>query len=249
MTSLAARYQQGLYAIQTAIDALPSQCLVCRSWPSRWLCAACASTCWQPQARRCPRCALLLPAASDVCPACLRDAPVLRHCHAAVDYSPPWNGMVQQLKFHQHLAWARRMAQLLLQSAGVAHCLAQADVVLPVPLSAARLRERGYNQAALLAQALLRQGQTPAPLQSRWLLRLLDTPAQAQLGRAARLRNLRHAFALEPACIAQIAGRQILLIDDVMTTGATLSAVTNLLLAHGASAVDAIVFARTPAPT
>ena len=249
MTSLAARAQQGLYAIQTAIDALPSQCLVCRSWPSRWLCAACASTCWQPHARRCPRCALQLPAASDVCPACLRDAPVLRHCHAAVDYSPPWNGVVQQLKFHQHLAWARRMAQLLLQSPGVAHCLAQADVVLPVPLSAARLRERGYNQAALLAQALLRQGQTPAPLQSRWLLRLLDTPAQAQLGRAARLRNLRHAFALEPACIAQIAGRQILLIDDVMTTGATLSAVTNLLLAHGASAVDAIVFARTPAPT
>ena len=249
MTWLAARAQQGLSAIQTAVDALPSQCLVCRSWPSRWLCAACASTCWQPLARRCPRCALLLPAASDVCPACLRDAPVLRHCHAAVDYSPPWNGVVQQLKFHQHLAWARRMAQLLRQSPGVAHTLAQADLVLPVPLSTARLRERGYNQAALLARAVLRYGPATAPLQPTWLLRLVDTPAQAQLGRAARLRNLRHAFALEPAHIAQISGRQVLLVDDVMTTGATLSAVANLLLAHGASAVDAIVFARTPAPS
>ncbi len=248
MTSLAARAQQGLAALQNAIDALPSQCLVCHSWPSHWLCASCASTCWQPQARRCPHCALLLPAASDVCPACLRDAPVLRHCHAAVDYSPPWNGVVQQLKFHQHLAWARRMAQLLVQSPGVAHTLAQADVVLPVPLSATRLRQRGYNQAALLAQALLRHSPSAAPVQPAWLLRLQDTPAQAQLGRAARLRNLRHAFALEPARIAQISGRQVLLVDDVMTTGATLSAVANLLLAHGASAVDAIVFARTPAP-
>ena len=230
------------------LDNLPSQCLVCQRWPSRWICTDCARSCWQPDHRRCPRCALALPASSDVCAACLRDPPILRQCHAAVDYSPPWDRLVQQLKFHQHLAWASRMAQLLLQSPGVAHSLAQADVVLPVPLSAARLRERGYNQAALLAQALLCHSPTPAPLQSTWLLRLLDTPAQAQLGRAARLRNLRHAFALEPACIAQITNRQVLLVDDVMTTGATLSAVSNLLLAHGASAEDAIVFARTPAP-
>ncbi|MEG0974330.1 MAG: ComF family protein [Comamonas sp.] len=248
MTSLTALTQQGLAAIHTAADALPNQCLVCQSWPSHWLCAACAKACWQPDLRRCPRCALQLPATSDVCPACLRDAPVLRHCHAAVDYSPPWDAVVLQLKFHQHLAWARRMAQLLLHTPSVAPTLAQADLLLPVPLSAARLRERGYNQAALLAQALLRHSAASAPLQATWLLRLLDTPAQIQLGRTARLRNLLHVFALEPRYIQQLAGRRILLVDDVMTTGATLCAVANLLLAHGVQSVDAIVFARTPAP-
>ncbi len=156
--------------------------------------------------------------------------------------------MVLQLKFNQQLAWARRMAQLLLQSPGVAHTLAQADVIVPVPLSADRLRARGYNQAALIARALQRQSAATAPLQTGWLLRLVDTPAQAQLGRAARLRNLRHAFALEPRQANQVAGQHVLLVDDVMTTGATLMAVANLLLAHGAQAVDAMVFARTPTP-
>lgn len=248
MASIAARTQQGLAKIQQWADRLPSQCLVCHSWPSRWLCAGCASACWQPDTRRCQRCALPLPATSNICTACLRDAPVLRHCHAAVDYSPPWDGVVQQLKFHQHLAWARHMAQLLRQSPGVSATLAQADLVLPVPLSAARLRERGYNQAALLARALLRPTNASAHYHAHGLLRLLETPAQARLGRAARLRNMRHAFALHPQYTPQIAGRRVLLVDDVMTTGATLSAVANLLLAHGAQAVDAMVFARTPRP-
>ena len=233
------------------LNHVPSQCLVCRSWPSDWICAACAQVCWQPDLRRCSRCALPLPASSQVCAGCLRDTPLLQRCHAAVDYSPPWDGMVLRLKFHQQLAWANRMAQLLLRTPGVLESLQQASVILPIPLSAARMRERGYNQALLLAKALCRQG--PAGLRlaavaPRYLERLVDTPAQTGLDRAARLRNLRHAFALEPACIAQITNRQVLLVDDVMTTGATLSAVSNLLLAHGANAVDAIVFARTPAP-
>ena len=234
------------------LGGLPSQCLVCQQWPSDWLCAACASACWRPDARRCTRCALRLPGNSDVCPACLRDAPVLRHCHAAVDYSPPWDGLVLQLKFHQHLAWASRMAQLLWQLPGVQTAVKDATAIVPVPLSAERLKERGYNQALLLAQAIHQEARAhihkPPPIQPHWLIRLLDTPAQAQLGRRARLRNLRHAFAADPRHAAAIAGQRVLLVDDVMTTGATASAVANLLLARGASAVDAIVFARTPAP-
>ena len=229
----------------------PSQCLVCRSWPSDWICTACASVCWQPGLRRCSRCALPLPASTEVCAGCLREAPLLQRCHAAVDYSPPWDGMVLRLKFHQQLAWANRMAQLLLHTPGVLASLQQASVILPVPLSAARMRERGYNQALLLAKALRRQapsGLALATVQPRYLQRLVDTPAQAGLGRAARLRNLRHAFALRPGLQAHDLGEYPLLVDDVMTTGATLGAVAQLLQAQGAPAVQALVFARTPAP-
>lgn len=230
---------------------LPSQCLVCRSWPSDWICASCAQVCWQPGLRRCSRCALPLPASTDVCAGCLRDTPLLQYCHAAVDYSPPWDGMVLRLKFHQQLAWANRMAQLLLRTPGVLASLQQASVILPVPLSAGRMRERGYNQALLLAKALCRQAPTGlvrAQVQPRYLQRLLDTPAQAGLDRAARLRNLRHAFALRPGLQAQDLGACPLLVDDVMTTGATLGAVAQLLQTRGAPAVQALVFARTPAP-
>ena len=229
-------------------EHLPGTCLVCQRWPSPWLCSDCAAICAPSATGRCDRCALPLPGNSQVCPACLLDPLPLRHCHAAVDYSPPWNGMVQQFKYHQHLAWARPMAQLTLQAPHARQWLQRADLVLAVPLSAARLRERGYNQALQLARALQHQAPSNAALHTRWLLRLADTPAQAQLGRAARLRNLRHAFAVEPRRAAAIRGRQVLLVDDVMTTGATLAAVANMLLAHGASAVDAMVFARTPLP-
>ena len=140
------------------------------------------------------------------------------------------------------------MAQLMLQAPHARQLLQQVDLVLAAPLSAMRLRERGYNQALQLARALQREAPGSAPLHVNWLLRLADTPAQAQLGRAARLRNLRHAFAIEPRHTAAIRGKQVLLVDDVMTTGATLAAVSNMLLAHGASAVDAMVFARTPLP-
>ena len=230
--------------------ALPSQCLMCHAWPSQALCPECEPLCWQTAPRRCPRCALHLPGSSDVCAACLRNAPVLARCYAAVDYSPPWDGVVQQLKFHQQPAWASLVAHYLLRTPGVAACLQQADVVLPVPLAPARLRERGYNQSALIAKQLLTSLQPmPAPtLRQGVLLRLTDTPAQSQLGRAARLRNLRHAFALDPAASASLRGQRVVLVDDVMTTGATLSTLANRLLAHGVSAVDAIVFARTPAP-
>ena len=110
--------------------------------------------------------------------------------------------MVQQLKYHQHLAWASRMAQLMLQTPGVLASLQEANLILPVPLSASRLRERGYNQALLLAQALRKQAsihlpdKTPAlsRVEPLALLRQLDTSAQAQLDRRARQRNLRRAL-------------------------------------------------------
>ena len=136
------------------------------------------------------------------------------------------------------------LGQLMMQAPGVADAVQQADWVLPIPLSRHRLRERGYNQAALLAQQLTRDR-----LQPDLLWRLQDTPAQASLTRAQRLRNLRHSFALNPGQTPLLKDRRVLLIDDVMTTGATLhSAARVLRQAGGAREVHACVLARTPAP-
>ncbi|HZF85986.1 MAG TPA: phosphoribosyltransferase family protein, partial [Burkholderiaceae bacterium] len=111
------------------------------------------------------------------------------------------------------------------------------------PLHVQRLRERGFNQALELARRL-----APGRCDPALLLRLRDTPSQAGLPRAQRLRNLRGAFALEPLRRAEVDGRRVLLVDDVMTTGASLAAAAQVLREAGARQVDALVLARTPAP-
>ncbi len=119
-----------------------------------------------------------------------------------------------------------------------------ADVVVPVPLHPRRLVERGYNQAALLARAAA--DELDVPLAARALARRRDTPKQATLGRAMRLTNVECAFvARQPRAVK---GRWVLLVDDVATTGATLSACRDALLEAGARGVTALCLARAGAP-
>lgn len=119
---------------------------------------------------------------------------------------------------------------------------ARCTLTLPIPLSRQRLQDRGYNQALLLARAL----DCPA-LQPHYLERRHDTAAQARQGRAKRLRNMRHAFSVPLQHHPALAGHTVLLVDDVMTTGATLHAAAHALLAAGAAQVNAVALARTPA--
>jgi ComF family protein len=162
---------------------------------------------------------------------------------AAVDYAYPWAGMVGHYKFQADPAWAPTLARLLQSTPWAEPLIDAADWVLPIPLSAQRLRERGFNQALLLARAL-----APDKTDATLLLRLHDTQAQSGLGRAQRLRNLQGALAVDPLRASSLQGRSVLLVDDVMTTGATLQAAATALRQAGASAVSALVFARTPAP-
>ena len=130
---------------------------------------------------------------------------------------------------------------MLLRSAPwVEPALDAADFVLPMPLSRQRLAERGFNQSLLLARAL-----APGRVDAGLLLRTRHTPPQSALERAERLRNVRGAFAVEPLRAREVAGRQVLLVDDVMTSGASLHAAAEVLLAAGAAAVSAVVLART----
>jgi len=230
---------------------LPSQCAVCRSWPSQRLCQACLSRFASPRPR-CARCALVLTvgAGQSGCPQCQGQSWPLDACFAAVDYAYPWSDLLTRFKFQKQTGYADLFAQLLLRDLAVGPCLAALnpeDWLLPLPLSPQRLAERGFNQAWELAQALHLQSRSPAALHARLLLRLRHTEAQSRLPRQDRLANVRGAFLVDPLMARQVQGRQVVLIDDVMTSGASLASAAQALRQAGAASVRAIVVARTPA--
>ena len=229
-----------LQGISQALRTVPSQCAICHAWPAQRLCDDCVRR-FARQRPRCRTCALAVPEGVAHCGACLRHPNGLDACHAAVDYGYPWSGVLQAFKFRGDPGWAGALATLLRSTPWVEPALEAAELVLPIPLAPQRLRMRGFNQAQLLAQAL-----APARVQAGLLLRTHDTPAQSGLDRARRLHNLVRAFAVEPLRAAQLAGRQVLLVDDVMTTGATLQAAATVLRQAGAARVTALVLARTP---
>jgi ComF family protein len=238
-----------------AFRSLASQCAVCRSWPARRVCAACTSRFGQMHAR-CISCAVQLPAglsggrglASLHCAACVRQPPPLDACFAAMPYAYPWSDLVARYKFGGDPAWAAVFAGLMLEVPGMRACmdgLQADDWLVPLPLSAQRLQSRGFNQAWELGKALARLAGTAARTDAGLLLRIRDTPPQVRLGREARLRNLKGAFVVDPLRVRDLQGRRVLLVDDVMTSGASLFVAAQALRDAGASAVSAMVFART----
>ncbi len=162
------------------------------------------------------------------------------------DYGFPWDRLITRLKFQQQPELAGLLADTLADVLPHQPGLPAVHWVLPVPLGPARLAERGYNQACALARRIARRRGLGA--QAGWLLRLRDTPHQVGLGRSAREANLRDAMWVPPEGQRGMAGCQIALVDDVMTTGVTAAAATRALLAAGAAGVQVWVLARTPAP-
>ena len=223
--------------------AVPSQCAICLAWPARPVCEACVQRFAQPRPR-CRSCALPLPAAAlgtAQCGACIRQPPPLDACFAAVDYAYPWSGCIARFKFRQQVGTAHALAELMRHSPWTEPALEQAALVLPMPLAPARLRERGYNQALELARRL-----APDKLDATLLLRVRDTPPQRDLNRRQRQRNVRGAFLLDPLRAAEVAGLRVVLVDDVMTSGASLFAAAAAIRQGGAAHITALVLARTP---
>ena len=225
--------------LSQVFDAIPSQCAVCHTWPGRPLCEACITEFAQPQLR-CKTCALVLVTDHPLCGACITRPPALDACVAAVSYEYPWSDLVGQFKFNNHPGWAASFAHLMRTIPWVEPALEAVDMVLPMPLSGPRLRARGFNQALVLARAL-----APERLEPLILLRIKDTPAQRTLSREERQRAVSDAYAVEPLVADRIRGQRILLVDDVMTSGASLNAAAKTLKAAGAAHVSGLVFART----
>jgi ComF family protein len=228
--------------LQRWVPAPPSRCAVCGARPAHALCDACVARFAQPR-HRCTRCALPLPAGTSTCGACLRAPPPLDACYAAVPYAYPWSGLVARFKFSGEPGWAQALAQRMAGIRGLDAELARADLLLPVPLAPRRLAERGFNQALLLARRLAR-GKVRAQL----LLRLRETGSQTALDRKARQSNVGGAFGLDPLRAHEVRGRAVLLVDDVMTSGASLHAAALALRQAGAARVSAVVLARTDEP-
>lgn len=151
---------------------------------------------------------------------------------------------MQALKFANRPELAGMMADALVREVRRLGSPDEIERVLPVPLSDQRLRQRGYDQAWELARAVGMSLQIPS--QARVLRRLVDTAPQSSLDRQSRATNLRGAFGVDPSSRASIAGKRLALVDDVVTTGASVRAAAHALLDAGARSVDVWCVARTP---
>lgn len=190
----------------------------------------------------CPRCALPLQRDEPICGVCLKRDPPFTVAWAPFRYAYPLNQLVTQFKFGRQLAAGRVLGELLCDAAQLENP-ARPELLIPIPLHDQRLRERGYNQALELARPLARR--LNLPIDAYALTRSRATPAQTGLDAKERRRNVHGAFSVKakvqlPAHIA--------LIDDVMTTGATLREATKVLRRAGVTRVDVWALARAPKP-
>jgi ComF family protein len=219
---------------------LPAHCLLCNQpgMSDIDLCEAC----WRELPRNllaCVFCALPLSAAAPACAACLKKEPPFRRTLAPMQYQVPISTLVPRFKFHQDLAAGHLLAELFCRNMPN---FERPDALVPVPLHLSRLRKRGFDQALELAKMIAKR--KSIPLRTDLLFRSRNTAAQSYLDASQRRKNLRNAFvASKQAMPAHIA-----LIDDVMTTGATVKECATILLKAGVKRVDIWVMARVATP-
>lgn len=220
--------------LQTSTHLLPQDCLLCGVTSADLLCLACADSLPALPPLYCPCCALPTPD-GGLCGDCLKSPPQFDATIARYQYGFPLDRLAQALKFQQRLALAGWLGRALL---GAIPNDLKAHYILPLPLSRQRLRQRGFNQALEIARVIARERNIPMPFE--WAERRRDTLPQSTLPWDARRRNVRRAF----ACYADFSGQSVWVVDDVMTTGASLDVFAAELKRHGAHCVTNLVVAR-----
>ncbi len=209
-------------------------CLLCGGRSAgALLCAPCDADLPRLTAAHCDTCALPVTGGTR-CGACLAHAPACDHVCAPYTYDFPLDALVQGLKYRGNLAIAPLFGEAIAASLDE-----RPDVIVPMPLSQARLRERGFNQGQEIARHVARAG--GIPLLPQACRRVRDTPPQTTLPWKARAANIRRAF----VCDRDFSGMHVAVVDDVMTTGATLNELARNLKRAGAARVTGLVAART----
>jgi ComF family protein len=228
---------------------LPTQCLLCAvTLKDELLCEGCLYN--LPWAQRyehsCQQCAIALTSAGDFCGHCLHQPPAFSRSIIPFAYQYPLTPLIHSFKYHRKLTQGKLLGELLAQH--IHDCLAQAnwqtpDLLIPTPMHWTRRWQRGFNQAEILGQYIART--TGVPMATRIIQRRHRSPAQKELTRRERQKNLRKAFFISPAAQQKIIGKRIALIDDVVTTTATMRELSKLLIAAGAKDVEVWALTRT----
>lgn len=217
-------------------SGIASICVLCGAAASaRGLCAGCWTELPWLRGPQCARCAHPLPV-PGICGRCIAEPPHYDAVVAACRYAYPAGELIQACKFGGHLAAATPLAAMLETVVSQ-----RPDVLVPMPLSAERLRTRGFNQALELARVLARP--LGVPVDSRLCVKTRETPPQSRLPWKERRKNVRGAFVVQAA----LDGRHVAVVDDVLTTGATLDELARNLKRAGAATVTGFVVARTVA--
>jgi len=221
--------------LASSFRLLPARCVLCGAsgLAGLDLCAGCRDDLPRNDAA-CATCALPLPVTAAMCGVCLRKPPPYVAAFAALRYRYPVDQLIQRLKFGGDLAVGRVLATLLCDA--LPRAWHAPDVVVPMPLARGRLRTRGCNQAQELARGL------PWRVDRTTLARVRETSPQSELDARARRANVRGAFVASAA----VRGQSVVLLDDVITTGATVRAAAKALLRAGAREVRVLAVARAP---
>ncbi|MCA1863738.1 ComF family protein [Janthinobacterium sp. HSC-3S05] len=227
---------------------LPAQCALCGIGCPQVLCPPCRAQ-YLGQGRgqlrpRCRQCANPLDDVATLCGRCLRHRPAYDATVTAFDYAAPVDQLLLQLKFGARLALAPLLAELLHVAIRQQPVWEAPQLLCPVPLGPARLAERGFNQALEIARPLARL--LDVPLQPRLALRVRDTRAQSGVAPQERQANLAHAFAIAPEHAPSLQGCHVGIVDDVMSSGHTVNALSTACKSAGAARVSILVVARTP---
>lgn len=220
---------------------LGASCVLCDA-PGAEICEACNACVRSNEATRL-RCRLCADVSiQSPCQRCALEPPPFSRAVCAGNYAPPLDAVERSMKFRARPHAARALAGLLASATRQACLDPHPELLIPVPLASERLAERGFNQAALIAHALAQDLGTPLRLNA--LRRVRETPALSLMHAEERTSAIRGAF----ACVENLSGSVVGLVDDVMTTGATLRAASHALRAAGACDVIVLVALRTPAP-
>jgi len=223
----------------------PPRCLLCASpgVDGADLCQHCYQSLPFNQTA-CVSCALPLPVGtsiSAVCGRCQKKPLYYDQAFSVFSYEQPVIWLIQQLKFNERLTHARLLGDLLADSDCVEEIKAEEDIcILPVPLFKKRLRQRGFNQSIELARALSKK--TGWPMELKAVERVRDTSAQTGLDAKARRKNIRGAFTV----VEPLAQKQVLIIDDVVTTGSTVNELSRVLKKSGVERITVLSLARAP---